>query len=278
MAGGLVTRGPENWRVFFYIVTGLYVAVIIIIVWLYSPPPRELQTTLTQRQKLARLDWTGYGLFVPGLVLFGFALTSSTGIYAWSDSRIIGPLVVGAVLLITFIVYEWRFTKEGMLHHAVFTHGRNFPLVFGLFFVEGLVFYATNSYYSFEMAAVFGKPLFIAGAYYSIGFATLITASQLAGVYCATTKTIRAPLVVAFAFFATFCAVMAALRTDQGGNPPGYVVLFGVGIGFVTPRTPSTLRNPPSNNYYHAESPSTPSQQPPNSAPPNPSSPSSPDS
>jgi hypothetical protein len=209
----------------------MYVAVVSIIIWLYNPPVRELQTTLTQRQKLARLDWVGYALFVPGLVLFSFALISSDGIYAWKDAKIIAPLVVGAAMLIALIIYEWLFTKEGMLHHAVFTCGRNFPLVFGLFFVEGLLFYATNSHFSYEVAAVFGKPLFISGAYYSIGFAMLIVSAQLTGIYCSKTKTIRGPLVVAFGSFATFCALMAALRTSQSSNPPGYVLFFGVGIG-----------------------------------------------
>jgi hypothetical protein len=231
MSTGLVRNDPTNWRIFFYIVTGLYVAVVIIIVWLYNPPPRELQRTLTQRQKLARLDWIGYALFVPGLVLFGFALTSSTGIYPWRSAKVIAPITIGAIMLIAFILYEWKFTKEGMLHHAVFNHGRNFPIVFGLFFVEGLLFFATNSYYSFEVADIFGKPLFIAGAYYSVGWAILIVVTQLTGLYCTKTKTIRGPLVLAFASFATYCATMAALEASQPENPLGYVVLFGLGIG-----------------------------------------------
>lgn len=209
----------------------MYTAVIAIIIWLYNPPPRELQRALTQREKLARLDWIGYALFVPGLVLFSFALTSSTGIYPWKSATIIAPITIGAIMLVAFVIYEWQFTNEGMLHHAVFGYGRNFPIIFGLFFVEGLLFYATNSYYSYEIASVFGKPLFISGAYYSVGWATLIVVTQLTGVYCAKTKTVRGPLVVAFLAFATYCALMAAVKVDQATNALGYVVLFGVGIG-----------------------------------------------
>lgn len=209
----------------------MYTAVIAIVIWLYNPPPRELQRALTQREKLARLDWTGYALFVPGLVSFCFALTSSTGIYPWKSARIIAPITIGAIMLIAFVIYEWRFTNEGMLHHAVFGYGRNFPIIFGLFFVEGLLFYATNSYYSYEIASVFGKPLFISGAYYSVGWAVLIVVTQLTGVYCAKTTTVRGPLVVAFLAFATYRALMAAVKVDQATNALGYVVLFGVGIG-----------------------------------------------
>ena len=232
LSGGLVRTDPTNWRIFFYIIVGLYVASFLTIVFLYNPPPRELQTTLTQQEKLARLDWIGNALFIPGLVLFGFALTSSTGIYPWKSAKIIAPLVVGAVLLILFILYEWLVKKDGMLHHGVFTNGRNFPLVFGLFFMEGLVFFATNSFYSFEVAVVYGKELFIAGAYYALGFAILIVVSQITGVYCAKTKTIRGPLVVAFLSFSLFLALMATLKTDySAAHPLGYVVFFGIGIG-----------------------------------------------
>lgn len=232
MAGGIVRADPTNWRIFFYIVVAMYVVVVTIIIVLYNPPKRELQTSLTQREKLARLDWIGYVLFVPGLVLFGFALTSSTGIYPWSSSKIIGPIVVGPVLLITFVLYEWLMKKDGMLHHAVFTHGRNFPLVFGLFFIEGLLFYATNSYFSYEVAAVYGKDLFTAGAYYALGFATLTVVTQLVGVYCSKTKTIRGPLVVAYISFGIFCSLMASTKTSySSAHLLGYVVFFGIGIG-----------------------------------------------
>jgi hypothetical protein len=232
MAGGLVKANPANWRIFFYIVVGMYVVVLTVITLLYNPPKRELQTTLTQREKLGRLDWIGYALFVPGLLLFGFALTSSTGIYPWSSPKIIGPLVVGAILLFVFALYEWLLKKDGVLHHGVFTNGRNFPIVYGLFFIEGLLFFATNAYFSYEVAVVYGKGLFAAGAYYALGFATLIVISQITGVYCAKTKTIRGPLVVAFLSFGIFCSLMASSKTSYSSvHLLGYVVFFGVGIG-----------------------------------------------
>ena len=232
MAGGLVRANPANWRIFFYIVVGLYTVVVSIIIVLYNPPKRELQTTLTQREKLARLDWIGNALFVPGLVLFGFALTSSTGSYPWSSPKIIGPIVVGPVLLVAFVLYEWLVKKDGLLNHAVFTNGRNFPIVYGLFFVEGLTFFATNSYFAFEVAAIYGKGLFTAGAYYALGFAILILVTQITGIYCSKTKTIRGPLVVAYLSFGIFCSLMASTKTSySSGHLLGYVVFFGIGIG-----------------------------------------------
>jgi hypothetical protein len=40
----------------------------------YTPPLRELQTELSLKEKLNRLDWIGYALLGSGLVLFMIAL------------------------------------------------------------------------------------------------------------------------------------------------------------------------------------------------------------
>jgi MFS family permease len=137
LAGGLTKDDPNNWRIYFYILAALYITMATVVMFLYNPPPRELQLQLTQRQKLARLDWIGYALLIPGIVLFGYALTSSAAVYAWSDRRVIATLVIGAVMIIGFVLYEWLVITTGTLHHSLF-QSRNFPIAFGAFFVEGV--------------------------------------------------------------------------------------------------------------------------------------------
>ena len=231
LGGGLVKHDPDNWRIYFYILTALYVVTATIVAFLYNPPPRELQLSLTQREKFARLDWIGYALYIPGIVLFGFALTSSTGVYPWKSDKVISTLVIGAVMLIAFILYEWLVINDGMLHHDLFRNGRNFPIAFGAFFVEGIIFFATNVYYSFEGVAIYQRTLFLAGAFYGIGWSVEIVTTFLTGWYCSTTKTVRLPLIVAFCSFTTFCALMASLEIDQRSNMVGYIVFFGIAVG-----------------------------------------------
>ncbi|KAK1080140.1 hypothetical protein LTR33_005793 [Friedmanniomyces endolithicus] len=143
MGGALVRHSPQGFRVYFYITAGLYGTIGLVVAWLYRPPPRRLQVEMSQRQRLAELDWYGYALFVPGLILFSYALTSSTGVYRWSSPNIIGPLVVGVILLIVFVLYEWKVTTTGILHHGLFSRGRNFAICLALIFTEGL---ATDPY------------------------------------------------------------------------------------------------------------------------------------
>lgn len=231
MGGALVRYTPQGFRVYFYIASGMYGIIALVTVWLYNPPPRALQLELSQRQKLARLDWYGYLMFVPGLILFSFALTSSSGVYPWSSSKIIGPLVVGSVLLIMFIVYEWKFTKVGMLHHGLFSRGRNFSISLALIFTEGLAFFAANTFYAYENAVLYDRDFFHAGLNFTVVFWSANVATVLTGIYVSRTKTLRVPLIFATTFVTLFFALMASLTPSTPWNIVGFAPFLGIGLG-----------------------------------------------
>ena len=247
MGGALVRTHASGFRTYFYITAGLYALCVAIIFWLYNPPVRELQRQLTQRQKLARLDWIGYAFFLPGLILFCFALTSSSGVYPWKSSKIIGPLVVGICLLIAFGLYEWKGTRVGMLHHDLFSRGRNFALAEALMLTEGIVFFCATQYYGFEVSVLYDKTLFVAGLDYTVGWWTMIVATTLCGIYCSWTKTVRPAMTLAFVAFAIFSATMASLNPSTRWSAVGFTPFFGIGLGMAlnTLVTVAQLSTPP---------------------------------
>ncbi|RFU30432.1 hypothetical protein B7463_g5891, partial [Scytalidium lignicola] len=62
MVGGALTNGnPKGFRTYFYIMGGIYALATVVCVIFYTSPPRELQISLTQKEKLGRLDWAGTG-------------------------------------------------------------------------------------------------------------------------------------------------------------------------------------------------------------------------
>ncbi|KAK7883365.1 hypothetical protein LTR67_011313 [Exophiala xenobiotica] len=76
LSGGLLRSGHlENFRIYCSVVAGTFALATLGTGLYYNPPPRELQLTLTLSEKLNRLDWIGYLLFVPGLVLFCVGLS-----------------------------------------------------------------------------------------------------------------------------------------------------------------------------------------------------------
>jgi MFS family permease len=231
MGGALVRSSPQGFRVYFYITAGLYAIMGLIVAWIYRPPPRALQLELSTREKLGRLDWIGCALSVPGLILFSYALTSSTGVYPWSSPIIISTLVVGSVMLIMFGLHEWRFTRTGMLHHGLFSRGRNFAICLVLIFTEGLAFFAANSFFAFENVAIYGRSFFRAGLAFTIVFWTANVATVITGLYISRTKRLRLPLIFATTCVAVFFACMASLKLGSEWNPLGYAVLLGAGLG-----------------------------------------------
>ncbi|KAL3473183.1 major facilitator superfamily domain-containing protein [Aspergillus californicus] len=216
LIGGALLRNDnyENYRIFWYIVTGIYVLSLAGLLLGYNPPPRELETSLTSRQKLASLDWTGVLLLTTSMVTFCIALQWSGNPYSWANAHVNAPFAVGMVLAIAFVVYEWQGRKDGLVHHDLFGH-RNFSIALASIFIEGLSFLTCNSYFTFQVQVITQTNLF-----FSVGF------------YTVWTKQLRVPLLFGFVCFTVFNALMASVKASTlPGVLWGYPVLGGIGIG-----------------------------------------------
>lgn len=249
LAGGALTRNnnDDGFRVLFYINAGLFGVATVAIALLYNPLPREMQKTLTQKQKLARLDWIGFLLLSAGLTLVCMALVWSDNPYGWRNVHIIATFTIGCVLLISLVVYETRFKKNGMSHHALFKRGRNIGLAIGCIFVEGLVFFALNNYYAFEVSVLYEHDSLLVGLRYSICFIVFAVSTALTGLFCTTTKMLRYPIVVGFGSFVVLMICMATANLSSNAALWGYTVIFGSGIGILlnTLMTTAQLGTPP---------------------------------
>lgn len=58
------------------------------------------------RSKLRRLDWIGMVLFTIGSTTFALPLSWAGAMYPWSSWKTILPLIIGAVVLLVFAIYE----------------------------------------------------------------------------------------------------------------------------------------------------------------------------
>lgn len=118
----------------------------------YKPPKRHTRLDhLSLWQKIGRLDLPGCGLLTSGLTLFLTGLNLGGGIFAWTTAPVLATLIVGAVILIAFGVYELKFTETGILHHDLFRdgkdRGRTFAICVGLIFIEGILLFAYVIFY-----------------------------------------------------------------------------------------------------------------------------------
>ena len=235
--GSALLRGDNvnNYRVFMYITAGIFALATCGLTFGYKPPPRELQVVLSNSEKLGRLDWLGFLLFTPGLVLFCVGLSWSRNPYPWSDARVSATFVVGVCLILSFAIYEWRFKKDGFLHHDLFKK-RNFALGALTVFAEGLSFFAANSFYAYEIAVFIGADLFNSALHYLITFVTAVVAAVVAGLYMTKTRTVRVPTTLGNTMILVFLICMATTTpSTPAGVFWGFPVILGAGFGVILP-------------------------------------------
>ncbi|KAJ7123621.1 MFS multidrug transporter [Mycena epipterygia] len=99
--GGALSE-KASWRWLFYInVPASAFAFIFVLFFLQVRTPGG-----NVWSKLAAVDWLGNVLIITGTVLSNISLTWAGVRYAWSDARVLAPLIAGLALLVAFVVYE----------------------------------------------------------------------------------------------------------------------------------------------------------------------------
>lgn len=233
LAGSYVVKEyTEGWRIVFYIAAALLGVSAITCVIFYNPPPRALQQTLSQKEKLGRIDWPAFGLLAIGVTLLSIGLSWGQNPYPWKSARVLGPLVVGIVFLLAFAVHQTVLKKNGIIHHTLFKQDRNFALALGCIFADGMIFWAGNNYYPFQASVLYETDPVRVGLMFAIAFITAIFASVACAIYSSSFKDVRGPLVASFASFCIFNVLMATIKTGQVAIAWAYPIFLGIGLGF----------------------------------------------
>ncbi|CZT17614.1 related to potential drug facilitator PEP5 [Ramularia collo-cygni] len=238
MGGALLRYDQlENYRIYMYVLVGLFSLAVAGVSLGYNPPRRELEKAMSTREKIQSIDWIGSSLLTPGLVLFSLALGWSRNPYQWSDAHILGPFVTGIACLIAFGIYEWRFTDKGLLHHGLFRMGRNFPFVLAVVFAEGVSFFAANQYFAYQVGMLLSFDLLIAGLHYGVMFLAAVIFSMFGGWYSVRTKSVKSVACLGMTGMTVFMVCMAAVSRTQTPDAAYWIlaVVLGAGIGFILP-------------------------------------------
>ncbi|KAJ6111889.1 hypothetical protein N7523_007950 [Penicillium sp. IBT 18751x] len=202
----------------------------------YKPPKRHNHLDhLSIWQKLGRLDIVGFITLSVGLTLFLTGLNSGGDLYRWASAPVLATLIPGLLCLVAFGVYEWRFTKTGILHHDLFQGGKNggrtFAISVGLIFIEGILLFSYVVFYPVLTKALFtGDPLLSAVRSQPFWIAGGIS-TVFYGYWSTRFRMIREPLFVGFLLLTGGIVGLATIQPGDSLNALIFSALAGIGFG-----------------------------------------------
>ena len=236
LVGGALNRtgnpASNGFRYYFYMSMALYLVAALTALVAYNPPETEKQVEYRGQTmaKLAKLDWAGYGFLASGLVLFCVGLSYYANPYGWNSPRVSATFAVGVALILGLIVYETFLKKDGMFHHGLFQN-RNYPIACVCVFVEGMGYFAANSYFPFQTSTFYEHDAVLVGLRFSIVLITMMVGALIVGAYCAVTRKIRWVTVFAYILMIAFFAAMATTNQHTNTETWGFTLLLGPSLG-----------------------------------------------
>lgn len=102
-----VLHTQQGWRTGFYVLVGLNFVTLLCWVLFYRPPTFQMKHKNEKKRTYIRnFDYLGMVLFAGGLLIFLLGLNWGGTAYAWDSAYVLGTLVVGAVAVVAFILWE----------------------------------------------------------------------------------------------------------------------------------------------------------------------------
>ncbi|ORY57875.1 major facilitator superfamily domain-containing protein [Pseudomassariella vexata] len=116
VTAGLLSTGREGWRWVFW-VPPMLAAVCMAVMWVYLPLK---PVAGCYSDKLRKIDWFGLVTVVNGVLFVLIPINSGGSIFPWNSALVITLIVVGAALLVLFVVVEIWIAKIPMIPLRLF--------------------------------------------------------------------------------------------------------------------------------------------------------------
>jgi len=186
--------------------------------------------------KLRRVDWIGTVLFIASLTGFLIPLTWGGVMYPWNHWRTLVPLIVSAVGLIAFVVYEEWLSKRGgepVINFEVVKTRTGSVTYLGTFF-HGMILWCLLYYQPFYFEAIKGQSPILAGVSLFPNTFTTAPAAVITGVIASITGRYR--WATWSGWFLTTLGMGLSILFDLDTSTPEWVIISlitGVGTGFL---------------------------------------------
>ncbi|KAL9105861.1 MAG: hypothetical protein Q9227_009024 [Pyrenula ochraceoflavens] len=229
MGGAFADR--ITWRLCFYINLPFGLVTALCILFFFKSPNRELDSSLTLKAKLRKLDLLGVLIFIPAIVCVLLALQWGGSKYSWSNARIIVLLVLFGLLMMSFVALQWWEGEKATVPSSIIKQRTLWSTSWFSFFIFGSLI-ATLYYIPLWFQAVRGDspirsgidnlPLILPTTFVSLIAGALVVIS---GYY--TWACILSSVVMSVG-----AGLLTTFKTNTGSpHWIGYQFVYGAGVG-----------------------------------------------
>ncbi|KAJ7494520.1 hypothetical protein B0H11DRAFT_2005057 [Mycena galericulata] len=225
-SGGVTNINPSGWRNIFWIQAAFHLVSAIGLLGFYWPPPSDYPR-LNFRELVWACDPIGSLLMTTGTTLLLLAFDWAGGTFPWRDAHVVAPLVIGAVFLLLFGLYEWKGRTDGIIAHVFFARGPNFGLSLFAFAVEGFVYYsAVNSVVPQIVLNLGFETNTWRISVRQLSYVLVITFSSIpVTLYATKYKDLKSPLLFTFSFFLVVSICYATITPKLNNAQIGYNII-----------------------------------------------------
>jgi Fungal trichothecene efflux pump (TRI12) len=222
----------SNWR-YCSLICGVWCAIgFVMTAVFYFPPPRPNSSGLSRREVLSQIDWIGGFLSVVGMILFMAGLQWGGYQYDWNSAHVLGTLIPGAILLISFVFWEIYGAKFPMFPAGLLENPRVMLLTLIITFISGANFFSILMFWPTQAYNVYGhEPIGVGVRGLPVGFGILLGACIVLYLLTITRGHIRWLMVGSAVMMVLGCGLMSIATADNLHVLWGPLIVGSLGIG-----------------------------------------------
>lgn len=229
---GQLIASHSSWR-YCGALCGAWAAVgFIMTAIFYFPPPRVNSQGLTKKEILSQIDYVGGFLSISGMLLFMAGLQWGGYQYPWKSAHVLAPLLLGAFLIIAFVVWEMKGAKHPMFPGRLKQNPRILALTLVITFISGANFFSVLLFWPTQSFNVYGHdPIGVGLRGLPIGLSILTGAFVVLWLLSVLRGHNKELMIASSVLMTAGIGSLAVARTDNLHVLWGLLVIAGLGIG-----------------------------------------------
>jgi MFS family permease len=205
---------------------------LVLTVVFYHPPPRVNSLGMSRKQILSEIDYVGGFLSVGGMILFMAGMQWGGYQYPWSSAHVLAPLVLGAVMIVGFVLWEAKWAKYPMFPKRLRQEPRILGLTLVITFISGANFFSILMFWPTQAFNVYGHdPVGVGIRGIPVGFSILAGACIVLWLLSVLRGHNKELLIASSILMTAGCGSLAIARVDNLDQLWGLLILAGLGIG-----------------------------------------------